>query len=704
MKTSQFTLVRLGRVTARGEVLWRPTHERVAATAMHRFAGGRDRATLHRWSVEQPEEFWPAVWEACGLVGERGASAVARPAARPGGADPAREFAGTRYFPDARLSVVDNLLGIGAPPGDPRWRDGGAEALVAVDEAGRRAARTWDELRARVARLAGALSGLGVREGDRVAGWLPNGIEAVEAMLAAASLGAVWSSCSPDFGVRGVLDRFGQIAPRVLFAATDYEYGGKGFDCTARLAEIEAGLPGLVATIVVRGPAGGTAVGATGPAWGAGVRRADYEALVASGAPAAPRRLAFDHPWYVLYSSGTTGAPKCIVHRAGGVYLQHAKEQALHCDVRPGDRVAYYTTTGWMMWNWLVSMLGRGATVVLYDGSPMHPGAGRLLELAATERLTLLGVSAKWVDGARKAGAGAPGGAPGLGALRTVCSTGSPLSPEGSAWVYERLAPDVHLASISGGTDLCGCFVGGDPTVPVHAGEIQGPMLGMDVDAYDEEGRSLAGEADRAGELVCRAPFPSMPLGFWGDRTAGEATGDGPGGSGMPDPSRPGPRYLDAYFSRFAGAWAHGDFASWTTAGGMVIHGRSDTTLNPGGVRIGTAEIYRVVEGHPDVVESLVFGQQQGDDVRIVLALRLAAGRALDDALVADVRARIRAACTPRHVPAVVIAVADLPRTRSNKLVELAVADAVNGRPVRNREALANPEAIDAIVAALAGR
>lgn len=691
-------------MTARGEVLWRPTRERIAATAMHRFAAGRDRATLQRWSVERPEEFWPAVWEACGLVGERGARAVVRP----DDPDPARSFAGTRYFPEARLSVVENLLGLGAPPDDPRWRDGRAEALVAVDEAGRREARTWDELRGRVARLAGALAELGVREGDRVAGWLPNGIEAVEAMLAAASLGAVWSSCSPDFGARGVLDRFGQIAPRVLFAATDYEYGGKAFDCTDRLAEIESGLPGLAATIVVRGPAARATGGATGMSdgaagRGAGVPRADHEALVASGAARAPRRLAFDHPWYVLYSSGTTGAPKCIVHRAGGVYLQHAKEQALHCDVRPGDRVAYFTTTGWMMWNWLVSMLGRGATVVLYDGSPMHPHAGRLLELAAAERLTLLGVSAKWVDGARKAGAGAPGGAPGLGALRTVCSTGSPLSPEGYAWVYERLAPDVHLASISGGTDLCGCFVGGDPTGPVRAGEIQGPMLGMDVDAYDEDGRSLAREADRAGELVCRAPFPSMPLGFWGD--AGEGSGArGAGSTGMPDPSWPGPRYLAAYYSRFPGAWAHGDFASWTAAGGMVIHGRSDTTLNPGGVRIGTAEIYRAVEGHPDVVESLVFGQQRDDDVRIVLALRLAAGRALDDALVADVRARIRAACTPRHVPAVVIAVADLPRTRSNKLVELAVADAVNGRPVRNREALANPEAIDAIVAALAGR
>jgi acetoacetyl-CoA synthetase len=675
-------------VTARGEVLWRPSRERVVATAMHRFAAGRDRAALLRWSIERPEEFWAAIWDACGLLGERGDRAMVRG----GDPDPARAMAATRYFPDARLSVVENLLGIGAPPGDPRWRDGGAEALVAVDEAGRRVARTWDELRARTARLAGALASLGVREGDRVAGWLPNGPEAVEAMLAAASLGAVWSSCSPDFGASGVLDRFGQIGPRVLLAATDYEYAGKSWDCTARLAEIEAGLPGLVATVVVPGP-GARAAGGVMPGAGAGVPRHDYEALVAAGEPAAPRRLAFDHPWYVLYSSGTTGVPKCIVHRAGGVLLQHAKEQALHCDVRPGDRVAYFTTTGWMMWNWLVSMLARGATVVLYDGSPMHPGAGRLLELAAAERLSLLGVSAKWVDGARKAGAGASGGAAGLGALRTVCSTGSPLSPEGFAWVYERVKADVHLASISGGTDLCGCFVGGDPTAEVRAGEIQGPMLGMDVDAWDDRGRSLAGEPDRAGELVCRGPFPSMPLGFWGD-----------GGDGMPSPTSPGPRYLAAYYARFPGAWAHGDFASWTASGGMVIHGRSDTTLNPGGVRIGTAEIYRAVEGHPDVLESLVFGQRVGDDVRIVLALRLAPGRALDEALVADVRARIRTACTPRHVPAVVLAVDDLPRTRSNKLVELAVADAVNGRPVRNREALANPEAIDAIVAALAGR
>jgi acetoacetyl-CoA synthetase len=677
-------------VTERGEVLWTPTRERIESTAMHHFAAGRDAAALQRWSVERPEEFWVAVWEACGLVGERGRRVVERG----GGDDASRAFAATRFFPDARLSVVENLLGVGAGVGDPRWRDGGAEALVAVDEAGRRTARSWDELRGRVARLAGALAALGVREGDRVAGWLPNGPEAVEAMLATASLGGVWSSCSPDFGVRGVLDRFGQIAPRVLLAATDYEYGGKGFDCTARLAEIEAGLGSLAATVVVTGPAARVAAGGAGS--GAGPRRVDYEALVASGTPTGPRRLAFDHPWYVLYSSGTTGPPKCIAHRAGGVYLQHAKEQVLHCDVRPGDRVAYFTTTGWMMWNWLVSMLGRGATVVLYDGSPMHPDANRLLDLAAREHLTLLGVSAKWVDGARKAGVGAPGGAPGLGALRTVCSTGSPLSPEGFAWVYERVARDVHLASISGGTDLCGCFVGGDPTRPVRAGEIQGPMLGMDVDVLDDAGGSLVARPDDAGELVCRAPFPSMPLGFGGD--------GGDGADFMPDPARPGPRYLAAYYARQPGVWAHGDFASWTAAGGMVIHGRSDATLNPGGVRIGTAEIYRAVEGHPDVLESLVVGQRVADDVRIVLALRLAAGRTLDDALVADVRARIRTACTPRHVPAVVIAVADLPRTRSNKLVELAVADAINGRPVRNREALANPEAIDAIVAALVGR
>ena len=551
---------------------------------------------------------------------------------------------------------------------------------MAIDETGRRTSRSWDELRERVACLASALQSRGVVEGDRVVAWLPNAIEVVETMLASASIGAIFSSCSPDFGAQGVLDRFSQIAPKVLVATDSYIYGGKKFDCLERLAVVRQGLPSLKATLLVSQNAQANSH-----------KLVDYESCLKSGAstPVSPRRFKFDHPWYVLYSSGTTGVPKCIVHRTGGVLLQHLKEHQLHCDIKANDRVMYFTTTGWMMWNWLVSVLASGATAVLYDGSPSFPTMNRLFDLADQEQLTLLGTSAKFIDSARKSDIN-PIATHSLKSLRTICSTGSPLAPEGFGWVYEKVSKDVHLASISGGTDLCACFVAGDPTSRVYAGEIQRPCLGMDTDVVDDKTHSLKQSFDTAGELVCRQPFPSVPLGFWGD-----------GSSGLPNPSSPGPKFRAAYFERFPGMWSHGDFASWSKNGGMTIHGRSDTTLNPGGVRIGTAEIYRVVEQHSDVLESLVFGQDFDNDVRIVLAVRLRAEVLLSDLLVADLKTRIRSACTPRHVPAVVISVADLPRTRSNKLVELAVADAVNGRPVRNLEAIANPEAITAIVNAL---
>ncbi len=654
-------------MTQRGEILYTPDASRIGQSQIREFAGPRDFEELHKWSIAQPEDFWASVWEYCEVVGERGERIIQRSEFP---SDPSREFISTKFFPDASLSVVENLL----------RRTGNGEAIVAIDETGDRTIRSWDELRQRVASLAGALEALGVVAGDRVVAWLPNGIEVIETMLAAASIGAIFSSCSPDFGAQGVLDRFSQITPKVLVATDSYIYGGKKFDCLERLAVVREGLPTLKTTLMVSH---------TDSAMSGDL--VDYEVFLQSGANSLvkPRRFKFDHPWYVLYSSGTTGVPKCIVHRTGGVLLQLLKEQKLHCDIRSGDRVMYFTTTGWMMWNWLVSVLATGGTVVLYDGSPSYPTMNRLFDLVDKEQLTLLGTSAKFIDSARKSEID-PKNSHSLTSLRTICSTGSPLAPEGFGWVYEKVKNDVHLASISGGTDIAACFVAGDPTSSVYAGEIQRPCLGMDTDVVNDSVQSLKKSFDTAGELVCHRPFPSVPLGFWGD-----------GSVGQPDPNSPGPKFRAAYFERFPGIWAHGDFASWTRHGGMVIHGRSDTTLNPSGVRIGTAEIYRVVEQHPDVLESLVFGQEFDNDVRIVLAIRLKPTISLSDLLVAELKSRIRNACTPRHVPAIVVAVADLPRTRSNKLVELAVADAVNGRPVRNIEAIANPEAIDAIVSAL---
>jgi acetoacetyl-CoA synthetase len=605
-----------------------------------------DSRALHAWSVAEPAAFWTAVWEWCGVVGERGERTLVDGERMPG----------ARWFPDARLNFAENLL---------RRRDV-SPALVARDECGGRRVLSWTELHEEVARVARGLREAGVGAGDRVAGYLPNGPEAVIALLAAASLGAVWSSCSPDFGVRGVLDRFGQIEPRVLFAVDGYPYAGKLHDVRERVAEIAAALPSVERVVLAAGlgeaPDPGGIRGAC--AW------RDFAGAAAPGPPAFAR-LPFDHPLVVLYSSGTTGPPKCIVHGAGGTLLQHLKEHRLHADLRAGDRFFYYTTTGWMMWNWLVSGLASETTLVLYDGSPLHPHAAALFDLAEQERVALLGVSAKLLDAARKAGV-RPRESHDLGAVRAILSTGSPLAPEGFAWVYDAVAPEAQLASISGGTDIVSCFVGGDPTAPVWPGECQMPGLGMAVDVFDEAGRAAG--VGVAGELVCTRPFPAMPVGFWND----------------PD----GARYRAAYFERFPGVWHHGDFAEWTVHGGMVIHGRSDATLNPGGVRIGTAEIYRQVETLDEVLEAIVIGQPVEGDVRVVLFVRLRDGLVLDDALRERIRQRIRTHTTPRHVPARIVQVADIPRTRSGKIVELAVRDVVAGRPVRNREALANPEVL----------
>jgi acetoacetyl-CoA synthetase len=643
--------------------LWSPSPEAVADSQMTRFRLAAEAATgldlsdpadLLAWSVTDLDAFWGQVWD-LGVVGERRDTAF-----RPG-----RGITDAEFFPDARLNFAENLLaGEARAPGGPD-----SDAICFEREDGVSRSVTWRQLRSRSAAFAAHLVELGIGEGDRVAAWMPNTPETVIAMLGTTMVGAIFTSTSPDFGVAGVLDRFGQVEPALLVAADGYVYAGKPQYRLDRLPEVVAGLPTLRGVVVVGELSADPDLSRLPSAvpWRDVVDDADAEAPDFV-------RLPFDHPGFILYSSGTTGVPKCIVHRGAGILVKHYVEQRLQADVRPGDRVFYFTTCGWMMWNWLTSALASGATIVLFDGSPFHPHPERLWDLAAAQRVTLFGTSAKYLDACRKAGL-RPRDTHDLSSLRTVASTGSPLVVEGFEYVYDAVSPAVHLASISGGTDICGCFVGGDPTRPVYAGEIQGPNLGMAVDVYDDEGQSLRYSPGVRGELVCTAPFPSMPLEFWRD----------------PD----GTKYHAAYFERFDGVWAHGDFASWTEHAGVVIHGRSDATLNAGGVRIGTAEIYRQVERLPEVAESLAIGQAWDDDTRIVLFVRLADDAVLDADLAARIKQTLRVNCSPRHVPSRIVAVPDLPRTRSGKLAELAVADVVHGREVRNSEALANPESLE---------
>ena len=600
---------------------------------------------LHRWSVESREDFWRLAWDFCEVIGEPGEGPFLEDAER---------MPGARFFPNASLNFAENLL---------RRSDPG-EALVFHSESGERSVVSFEELRARVAALSAALRDMGVRPGDRVAAYLPNIPETVIAMLASACIGAIWSSCSPDFGARGALDRFGQIEPKVLFAADGYFYNGKMHDLRERIAELRAGLPSIEETIVVsfahRNASPGEFLG----------RR--FEELAQAGGEASPyfERFPFDHPLYVLYSSGTTGTPKCIVHGAGGTLLKHLVEQRLHCDLRPTDRFFYYTTCGWMMWNWLISGLASEATLLLYDGSPAWPDPDALFDLAERERMTVFGTSAKYIDALSKQGV-EPIRSHDLSSLRAILSTGSPLAPESFDYVYAKIKRDVWLASISGGTDIVGCFVLGDPTRPVWRGEIQAPALGMSVEVFDDAGRPMR---EGRGELVCTAPFPSMPVGFWND----------PGDQ----------RYLAAYFERFPGVWCHGDWVERTEHGGVVIYGRSDAVLNPGGVRIGTAEIYRPVELVDEVVEALAVGQEWQKDMRVVLFVRLREGLELGDELRERIRRELRRQASPKHVPAVILQVPDIPRTKSGKIVELAVREVIHGRQVRNLDALANPEAL----------
>lgn len=612
--------------------LWTPSPDRLARANLTRFGRGRPYPEIYDWSVSNPIAFWDAMWDFGGVVGEKG-HRIALDLDR---------MPGTRFFPDARLNFAENLL----------RHQGDEPAIISRSETGPLRTMSWRELAAESAAVAAALRAAGVGAGDRVAAYLPNTPEAIAAVLGAASIGAVWSSCSPDFGVQGVLDRFGQIEPRLLIAADRYGYGGKSFDQTAKIAEVLKQLPTVERAVI----------GSDG-----------WETFVGPHRGAAPQfaRLPFDHPLYILYSSGTTGVPKCIVHGAGGTLLQHLKEHQLHCDIHPGDRVFYFTTLGWMMWNWLVTVLASGAAILLYDGAPFHPDGNALFTFADETAMTLFGTSAKFIDAAAKAGL-RPRETHALASVRTITSTGSPLAAEGFDFVYEHVKRDVHLASISGGTDIVSCFVGGNPTGPVWRGEIQCRALGMQVEVWDDEGRPVL---EQKGELVCTGPFPSMPIGFWND----------------PD----GRKYHAAYFERFPGVWTHGDYCELTRHDGVIIYGRSDAVLNPGGVRIGTAEIYRQVEQLPDVLESLVIGQQWQGDERIVLFVKLRDGLALDEARVDAIRRHIRVSTTPRHVPARVVQVSEIPRTKSGKIVELAVRDVVHGRAVKNREALANPEALE---------
>ncbi len=637
-------------------VLWSPDEDRVdraRITGFRRFINERHGAglagqdELHRWSVANPEDFWSAVWDHCGVVGDKGQA----PFLVNG-----QEMPGARWFPGARLNFAENLL---HGPDLPA-------ALIHADETGRRRELSLGQLRDQSARLAAALAADGVGPGVRVVGFLPNIPEAVVAMLAVARLGGVWSSCSPDFGEQGVLDRFGQIEPRVLVAADGYHYGGKEHRSLDLVERLIGSLPGLQRTVVVGNLEGGE----EGPALPAGaVSWNDY--LAAPGTPAPPfQRLPFDHPLYIMFSSGTTGLPKCMVHSAGGTLLQHLKEHQLHCDVGEGDRLFYFTTCGWMMWNWLVSGLASGAAVVLYDGHPLLPESA-LWDLAQREGVTVMGTSARHIAACAKAGL-QPARTHDLTALRSVLSTGSPLLPESFDYVYEHVKSDLQLSSISGGTDIISCFALGSPVLPVRRGELQCRGLGMAVAVYDDQGRPVTG---RKGELVCTAPFPSMPTGFWND----------PGGR----------RYHAAYFDRFDGVWCHGDFAELTGSGGMIIHGRSDTVLNPGGVRIGTAEIYRVVEKFPEVRECLAVGQPWQGDVRIVLFVLLQEGVAWSPDLEGAIKVRLRREKSPRHVPAAVVPAPDLPRTLSGKLVEKAVTRILAGQAVDNADALANPVALD---------
>ncbi len=633
-------------------ILWQPTDAQIDATEVAQWCADlgleADYGALHAWSVEDIGRFWATLWDRYGIVGDRGSTNYAA----------GDRFRTASFFPDGSLNVAENLLA--ARTVDPDTH----VAMSFSNEDGPVSSLTITALRERVSLLQQAMQRAGVGVGDVVAAWLPNLPDTIAIFLAANSLGAIFTSGSPDFGTNGVVDRFGQLDPKLLFATDEYLYAGKRHSTLDRLAEIIERLPSVERTVLV-------------PYLNGAVDVADTTTLDAfttglAATELAFERLPFDHPAFVLFSSGTTGAPKAIVHRAGGVFLKLVSEHRVHCDIHAGDRVFYFTTAGWMMWNWLAVVLASEATLVLFDGSPFHPDPDVLFDLADREQVTLFGVSAKYVDALNKANR-RPGESHDLSTIRTICSTGSTLVHESFEYLYEHVKSDVHVASFSGGTDLCGCLVSGAPTSPVRIGEIQAPCIGLDIQVFADDGTPLP--PGEQGELVCTTPFPSIPLRFVGDEN--------------------NERFDGSYFDRFDGSWHQGDFAEWTDAGGMIIHGRSDATLNPGGVRIGTAEIYRQVEQLDEILEGIVIGQSWDNDTRVVLFVRLADGATLDDDLIAKIKKTVREGASPRHVPAKVLEVTDIPRTRSGKISELAVRSIVDGRAVKNTEALANPEALD---------
>ncbi|MEM9278923.1 MAG: acetoacetate--CoA ligase [Pseudomonadota bacterium] len=639
-------------------LLWSPSEEQIEnsrLTDFARYATQRtgkhftDYAQLHQWSCGEGAEFWDVLWDYAGIIGDKGNINVSDETKMPGAS----------YFPEASLNYAENLLKY----------SGQEEAIVFRCEDKLQKKLSRNELRDMVSRFQQAFLSSGLGKGDRVAAMMPNMPETIAAMLAVTSIGAIWSSCSPDFGIKGVVDRFGQIAPRYFIACDGYWYAGKRIAIKDKLDEIVPEL-GAEKTIIV--PLLGEADETVN-----GLPTALTAETFLDGFDPKPfdfERVEFSHPLYILFSSGTTGIPKCIVHSHGGTLMQLVKEHQLHVGMYEGDKTFFFTTCGWMMWNWLATALASGVTLMLYDGSPFHPGPSAMFDYAQDEAFTLFGTSAKFIDAVRNAGL-KPIESHDLSTVRMICSTGSPLAPENFDFVYTGIKADVHLASMSGGTDIMGCFVIGVSWLPVYKGEIQAAALGMDTQVWDDDGRAMV---EGKGELVCAHAFPSMPVMFWNDED--------------------GSKYHKAYFDRYSNIWCHGDFAEWTDTGGMIIQGRSDATLNPGGVRIGTAEIYNQVEQMPEVEEGLCIGQDWNNDVRVVLFVRLAEGVSLDDDLTAAIKQRIRSGASPRHVPAKVIEVADIPRTKSGKITELAVRDIVHGRVVKNREALANPEALDLFV------